>query len=66
MRIFRIHRRSETWDELRRRMLAETSAYLTLCLRHPEYAVQIPTIPAGRGRFPQSLSEAFWTRVLEE
>ena len=57
---------SETWEELRARILAETSAYLTEGLRQPEFAVRIPTIPAGSGRFPPSLAAAFWHPVLSE
>ncbi len=53
-------------DELHQRILDETSAYLTECLRHPELAVRIPTVRAGRVRFPRSLSEAFWAPVLSE
>ena len=59
-------RKSETWEELRTRILAETSAYLTEGLRQPEFAVRIPTIPSGSGRFPPSLAAAFWQPVLFE
>ena len=45
-------RRFEDWDELRARLVAETSIYLTEALRHPELAVRIPMIPTGSGRFP--------------
>ncbi|MEP0846304.1 MAG: hypothetical protein HRF50_05715 [Phycisphaerae bacterium] len=54
----------ETLDEIRRRIIEETSAYLTLCLERPELAVRIPIIQAGRGRFPASMSDAFWNPVL--
>lgn len=54
----------ETLDEIRRRILEETSAYLTLCLERPELGVRIPVIQAGRGRFPPSISDAFWNPVL--
>jgi len=57
-------RRFEDWDELRARLVAETSVYLTEALRHPELAVRIPMIPAGSGRFPPSLTRAFWDPVL--
>ncbi|MBU0640485.1 MAG: hypothetical protein KKB50_16605 [Planctomycetes bacterium] len=59
-------KRSETWEELRARLIAETSAYLSECLRHPELSVRIPMIPVGSGRFPPSLTEAFWHAVLHE
>jgi hypothetical protein len=64
MVIRRIRRRGETFEEMRARLVAETSAFLTQCLEHPELTVRIPTIPAGTGRFPQSLSAAFWLPVL--
>jgi len=59
-------RRFETWEEMRARLIAETSAFLTEALRHPELAVRIPMIPAGSGRFPPSLTRAFWDNVLFE
>lgn len=49
---------------MRRRMLVETSIYITECLKHPELAPRIPTIPAGSGRFPPSMALAFWESVL--
>ncbi len=63
---WRRKRRFETFDEFRARMIAETSAYVTECLRHPEFAVRIPVIRAGAGRFPPSLSVAFWSPVLAD
>jgi len=56
--------RELSYDELRERMIAETSDYLTLCLRRPELAVQIPMIPVETGRFPPSLSRSFWRGIL--
>ncbi|MBL8879354.1 MAG: hypothetical protein JNG88_09570 [Phycisphaerales bacterium] len=67
MDIRRIFRKSTTdWDVMRARMLAETSAFITECMQHPELAVRIPTVPADKARFPRSLSEAFWNPVLED
>ncbi len=57
-------RNDETWEELRARIIAETSTYLTEALQHPELAVRIPMIPAGTGRFPPSLTQSFWAPVL--
>lgn len=57
-------RQDETYEEMRARLVAETSAYLTECLEHPELAVRIPIIPAGCGQFPRSLTVAFWEPVL--
>jgi len=54
----------DLWKELRRRMLEETSQFLTECLEHPELAVVIPTIPAGKGGFPAIWAEHFWNNVL--
>ena len=59
-------RRVETYEETRARLIAETSNWLTECLRHPELTVRIPVIQAGRGRFPPSLTTAFWGQVLAE
>lgn len=56
--------RHETFEEMRWRVIAETSAFLTEYLRHPELAVRIPIIPVGRGQFPPSLTYAFWEPVL--
>ena len=62
---FRLHRsRFETWEEMRARLVAETSAFLTEALRHPEWAVRIPMAPAERARFPASLTSAFWEPIL--
>jgi hypothetical protein len=67
MDVRRLLRKSTTdWDLMRARMIAETSAFITECLRHPELAVRIPTVPVDKGRFPPSLSEAFWNPVLED
>ncbi len=57
-------RQKETTEELHARLIAETSAYLTECLQHPELAVRIPIIEAGRGEFPPSLTTAFWELVF--
>ena len=62
----RPQRHKETFEEMRARLLAETSAYVTECLRHPELAVRIPVIEAGRGQFPPSLTNAFWELVLAD
>ena len=58
--------RRESWEETRARLVAETSLYLTEALRHPELGVRIPMIPAETGRFPPSLTQAFWDPVLFE
>jgi hypothetical protein len=58
--------RCESYDELRQDMIAETSAYVTECLRHPELAVRIPTVVCGEGSFPPSLAMSFWMSVLDD
>ena len=58
--------RPETYEQMRERLIAETSAYLTECLRHPEYAVRIPTIQTGKGRFPPSFASSFWAEILAD
>jgi hypothetical protein len=58
---------TETWEETRARMIAETNAWLTEGLEHPELAVRIPIIPVESGRrFPPALSRAFWAPLLSE
>jgi hypothetical protein len=64
MRFRRLKRNDELWEELRARLVAETSEWLTDALQHPERAVRIPVVPAGQGEFPPSLSRAFWGPVL--
>ena len=62
---FRVRRwRAESFEELRARVVAETSTYLTECLRHPELTVRIPTIPADSARFPPSFTMSFWDPLL--
>lgn len=56
----------ETLEEMRARLIAETSAWLTECLRHPEYAVRIPMVQAGIASFPHSMTAAFWGPILAE
>ncbi len=60
----RHRRRHEMWEEIRARIINETSTYLTEAMQHPELGVRIPMIPAESGRFPPSLTRAFWEPVL--
>ncbi len=62
----RFKSRSETWEQTRARLVAETNAWLTEALQHPELAVRIPMVPADSARFPPSFSRAFWAPVLLE
>jgi hypothetical protein len=63
-RLWPDRRRAETCAEMQARLVAETSAFITEALRHPELVVRIPMIPAGAGRFPPSLTRAFWGPIL--
>jgi hypothetical protein len=56
----------DLWQQIRRRILAETSSFLTAALERPELGVSIPMIPVGKGRFGRAFSEAFWSSVLDE
>lgn len=56
----------DLWVGLRRRMLAETNAFLSLGMRRPELAISIPIIPADRARFTRTFAEAFWRQVLAD
>ena len=56
----------DLWQRLRRRLLAETSAFLSTALDRPELGVSIPMIPAGKGRFGRAFAEEFWTRILAD
>jgi hypothetical protein len=58
-------RRRDDEEQMGPRAVAETSAFITECLRHPELAVRIPMIRAGAGRFPSSFARAFWEPLLE-
>ncbi len=64
MRPRREKRSDDLWEEMRVRLIAETSAWLTDAMAHPERVVRIPTILAGSGQFPPSLSRAFWESAL--
>jgi hypothetical protein len=66
MRILPRDRRTESWEQTRARLVAETSVYLTECLRHPELVVRIPVVQAGTARFPRSFAQVFWERLLTE
>ena len=66
MRLPRFKRPDELWDELRARLVAETSEWLTDAIEHPERAVRIPVVQAGTGEFPPSLARAFWEPVLSD
>jgi hypothetical protein len=64
MGILRRKRNLESWEETQQRMIAETSAYLSECLEHPELAPRIPVVESTKAHFPRSLTPAFWNRIL--
>lgn len=66
MRPRRDKRRDDLWEEVRARMIAETSTWLTEALKHPEQNVHIPVIRADSGEFPASLARAFWDPLLAD
>lgn len=57
-------RRRETWEDMHRCMLAETSRFIEWGLAHPEDIIEIPAKPVGQGGFPKSLGTLFWMTVL--
>lgn len=59
-------RRRVTWEQSRAQMIAETSTFISEALKHPELAVRIPVVEAGRVEFPPSMSRAFWGPLLED
>ncbi len=59
-----VGRSRETWDQMRRRMLKETSRFIEWGLAHPEEVIEIPSKPVGSGGFPREVGEWFWTTVL--
>jgi len=54
----------ESWEEYRRRLLAETSRFIEWGLRHPDQVTWIPTKPISEGGFPRRVGEWFWSTVL--
>ena len=59
-------RKSESWEQYRRRMLDETSRFIEWGLKHPELVIEIPVKPADDGGFPPRVGEWFWTVVLSD
>ncbi len=54
----------ETWEQYRRRMLAETGAWITWALHHPDEMIDLPIKRVGEGGFPAKVGEWFWGVVL--
>lgn len=54
------------WHQIRKRILLETSAFLSVALRRPEMGVSIPMVVVGRGGFSKAFAEEFWRQVLAD
>jgi hypothetical protein len=51
-------------DEDRRRMIAETSAFITWGLGHPQEVPNIPRKRLDEGGFSRAMTRSFWYAVL--
>lgn len=56
--------RDETFEEWRRRTLAETSRFIEWGLQHPEQVSWIPRHPVGGGHFSERVTTIFWGLVF--
>ncbi|MBM4018740.1 MAG: hypothetical protein FJ288_10500 [Planctomycetes bacterium] len=54
----------DAYDEYRRRMIAETSAFITWGLAHPDRVPRIPRRPVGDGAFSRAMQQSFWFAAL--
>jgi len=63
MRFWR--RQTESYDEMRRRLIHETEVALLYGLRFPDRSISIPTIEVGKGEFSPVFARHFWNHVLE-
>jgi hypothetical protein len=52
------------YDEHRRRMIAETSAFIEWGLAHPDEVRWIPTKRVSDGGFSGAMSRVFWAGVF--
>jgi len=52
------------YDEHRRRMIAEVSAFIEWGLAHPDQVRWIPRKRIGAGGFSQSMGRVFWHGVF--
>ena len=61
----RKHRfRIDSFEALRRRMIAETELALLYGLRFPERIPRIPTIEVGVGSFQPDFAAQYWSEAL--
>ena len=57
-------KKHETYDEMRRRMIAETELALLYGLRFPERSDRIPTLISGTASFHRSMTVQYWAKAL--
>jgi len=57
-------KKHETYEEMRRRMIAETELALLYGLRFPERTDRIPTLISGTASFNRSVTVRFWAQAL--
>jgi len=56
--------RSETFEEWRQRMVAETCRFIEWGLQHPEQVDWIPRHAVGSGPFSERVKTVFWGLVM--
>jgi len=64
MRFWR--KRTESYEDMRRRMIHETEIALLYGMRFPDRMIRIPTIEVGRGEFHPEFAAQFWNHVLDD
>ncbi|UCC30588.1 MAG: hypothetical protein JSU86_20630 [Phycisphaerales bacterium] len=57
--------RVDSFDALRKRMIAETELALLVGLRFPDRMPRIPTMEVGSGRFHPDFATRYWSQTLE-
>ena len=55
---------NENFEQMRQRLLDETSRFIEWGLRHPEQVEWIPKHPVGRDQFSERVKAIFWGLVL--
>ena len=62
--LLRRHRDTDSYAELRRRMIRSTELALLVGMRFPEHTQRIPIMEVGKGRFHPTYAARFWQDVL--
>ena len=57
--------RVDSFDVLRKRMIAETELALLIGLRFPDRMPRIPTMEVGSGRFHPDFAAQYWSQTLD-